>query len=71
MLASNILSYSDFLKDTPEPMQIRLAIVKRYKEIKNITQVAKEFHTSKASVVGEVTKKQNDLYRKLGVDVLS
>jgi transposase len=25
----------------------------------------------KASVVGEVTKKQNDLYRKLGVDVLS
>jgi hypothetical protein len=25
----------------------------------------------KASVVGEVTKKQDDLYRKLGVDVLS
>ncbi len=50
MLASNILSYSDFLKDTPEPMQIRLAIVKRYKEIKNITQVAKEFHTTRLTV---------------------
>jgi hypothetical protein len=42
MLANNILTYGDLLKDSKEPLQIRLAIVKCYKEIKNITQVAKE-----------------------------
>jgi len=50
MLANNILTYSDFLKDTKEPLQIRLAIVKRYKEIQNITQVAKEFRTTRKTV---------------------
>ena len=50
MLANNILAYSDFLQDAKEPIQIRLAIVKRYQEIKNITQVAKEFKTTRLSV---------------------
>jgi len=50
MLASNILPYQDFLKDTPEPMRIRLAMVKRFKETGNISQVAKEFHTTRNTV---------------------
>ena len=50
MLANNILAYSDFLQDAKEPIQIRLAIVKRYQEIKNITQVAKEFKTTRLTV---------------------
>jgi len=32
MLASNILTYSDFLKDSKEPLEIRKAMVARYKE---------------------------------------
>jgi len=50
MLANNTIAYSDFLKDTREPLQIRLAIVKRYKEIKNITKVALEFNTTRKTV---------------------
>ncbi len=50
MLASNILSYRDFLKDAKEPIRIRLAMVKRYREIKNISLVAKEFQTTRKTV---------------------
>ena len=50
MLASNILSYKDFLKDTSEPLQIRLAIVKRFNETNNISLVAKEFQTTRNTV---------------------
>jgi len=50
MLASTILSYEDFLKDSSEPIQIRLAMVKRYLETKNISLVAKEFHTTRKTV---------------------
>ena len=50
MLASNILSYGDFLKDAKEPIRIRLAMVKRYREIKNISLVAKEFQTTRKTV---------------------
>ena len=50
MLANNSITYCDFLKDAKEPLQIRLAIVKRYNEIKNITQVALEFNTTRVTV---------------------
>ena len=56
MLASDILSYTDFLKDSKEPIQIRLAMVKRYQEIKNISLVAKEFHTTRRTVRKWVTR---------------
>jgi len=42
MLASNILTYSDFLKDSKEPLEIRKAMVRRYRELKSITAVALE-----------------------------
>ncbi|MCF6200907.1 MAG: hypothetical protein L3J42_02075 [Hydrogenimonas sp.] len=50
MLANNILSYSDFLKDSNEPIRIRLAMVKRYREVGNISLVAKEFKTTRKTV---------------------
>jgi len=50
MLASNILAYQDFLQDSPEPIQLRLAMVRRFEEIKNITQVAQEFQTTRKTV---------------------
>ena len=50
MLASNILAYQNFLQDSSEPIQIRLAMVKRFKEVKNITQVAREFRTTRKTV---------------------
>ncbi|MCF6205389.1 MAG: hypothetical protein L3J47_00650 [Sulfurovum sp.] len=50
MLANNILSYSDFLKDSNEPIRIRLAMVKRYREIGNVSLVAKEFKTTRKTV---------------------
>jgi len=56
MLASNILPYHEFLKDTPEPIRIRLAMVKRFKEVGNISQVAKEFHTTRLTVRKWVTR---------------
>lgn len=56
MLASNILSYEDFLKDSSEPIQIRLAMVKRYLETKNISLVAKEFHTTRKTVRKWITR---------------
>jgi len=34
MLASSILSYSDFLKDSKEPLELRKAIVAKYQELK-------------------------------------
>jgi len=40
MLASNILTYSDFLKDSKEPLEIRKAMVRRYRELKSISAVA-------------------------------
>jgi len=56
MLASNILPYQEFLKDTQEPIRIRLAMVKRFKEVGNISQVAKEFHTTRLTVRKWVTR---------------
>ena len=50
MLASNIIAYKTFLKDSKEPVQIRLAMVKRYKETGSITQVAREFQTTRKTV---------------------
>ena len=50
MLASDILTYQDFLKDTQEPIRLRLAMVKRYKETENISLVAKEFRTTRQTV---------------------
>ena len=50
MLASDILTYQDFLKDTQEPIRLRLAMVKRYKETENISLVAKEFCTTRQTV---------------------
>ena len=50
MLASNILPYQLFLQDSAEPVQVRLAIVKRFMEVENITQVAKEFQTTRKTV---------------------
>ena len=40
MLASNILTYKDFLKDSSEPLSIRKAMVQRYKDLGSITKVA-------------------------------
>ncbi len=50
MLASNILTYSDFLKDSKEPLEIRKAMVRRYHELKSITAVALEFNTTRKTV---------------------
>jgi len=50
MLASNILTYSDFLKDSKEPLEIRKAMVARYKELKSITAVVLEFNTTRKTV---------------------
>ena len=43
MLASSIVTYQDLLKDAKEPLQVRLAMVKRYKR-------DKEFHTTHITV---------------------
>lgn len=50
MLASNILPYQSFLQDSAEPVQVRLAMVKRFLEVKNITQVSNEFRTTRKTV---------------------
>ena len=50
MLASSILSYNDFLKDSSEPLQIRKAMVQRYEELKSISAVAIEFKTTRVTV---------------------
>ena len=56
MLASSILSYSDFLKDSAEPLELRKAMVARYKELKSITAVALEFNTTRKTVRKWVTR---------------
>ena len=50
MLASNILTYSDFLKDSKEPLELRKAMVARYKELNSISAVALEFKTTRKTV---------------------
>jgi hypothetical protein len=50
MLASSILPYQEFHNDTQDPVRIRLAMVKRFKEIGNISQVDREFHTTRPTV---------------------
>ena len=50
MLANSIVTYQDLLKDAKEPLQVRLAMVKRYKETKSVSLVAKEFHTTRVTV---------------------
>ena len=50
MLASSIVTYQDLLKDIREPIHIRLAMVRRYEETKNISLVAKEFKTTRVTV---------------------
>ena len=50
MLASNILTYKDFLKDSAEPLELRKAMVRRYQELKSISAVASEFHTTRKTV---------------------
>ena len=50
MLESNMLRYKDFLKDSKEPLEIRKAMVARYKELKSISAVALEFNTTRKTV---------------------
>ena len=50
MLASSIVTYQDLLKDAKEPIQVRLAMMKRYQETKSVSLVAKEFHTTRVTV---------------------
>ena len=50
MLASDILTYQDLLKDTQEPIRVRLAMVRRFKETSNIALVAEEFGTTRQTV---------------------
>jgi transposase len=50
MLASNILTYKDFLKDSAEPLEIRKAMVRRYQELRSISAVASEFNTTRKTV---------------------
>ena len=50
MLASNILTYKDFLKDSKEPLEIRKAMIARYQDIGSITKVASEFNTTRKTV---------------------
>jgi len=50
MLANNILEYSDFLKYSKEPLEIRKVMVARYKELKNISAVALKFNTTRKTV---------------------
>ena len=50
MLASNILTYKDFLKDAKEPLEIRKAMIARYQDIGSITKVALEFNTTRKTV---------------------
>jgi len=61
MLASNILTYSDFLKDSKEPLEIRKAMINRYKELKSITAVALEFNTTRKTVRKWVTRFQGHI----------
>ena len=62
MLASEILTYQDFLKDTAEPIQIRLAMVKRFKETQNVSLVAREFKTTRQTVRKWVVKRHAKMY---------
>ena len=67
MLASSILSYSDFLKDSKEPLELRKAMVARYQELKSITAVALEFNTTRKTVrkwVGRFTGAVSSLKNK-------
>lgn len=50
MLVNSIVTYQDLLKDAKEPLQVRLAMVKRYKETQSVSLVAKEFHTTRVTV---------------------
>jgi len=50
MLVNNSIAYSDFLKDTKEPLQIRLAIIRQHSEVGSISRVAKEFNTTTKTV---------------------
>ncbi len=61
MLASEILTYQELLHDSPEPVRVRLAMVKRYKEISNISQVAREFKTTRQTVRKWVERFQGSL----------
>jgi len=61
MLANRILTYREFLHDSPEPVRVRLAMVKRYKEVGNISQVAREFETTRQTVRKWVRRFQGSL----------
>jgi len=50
MLANNILTYKDFLKDSSEPLSIRKAMIQRHQELGSITKVALEFNTTRKTV---------------------
>jgi transposase len=50
MSAMMILPYAQILKDTQEPLQFRLEMVKRYQECGSISQVAREFRTTRKTV---------------------
>ena len=50
MLAGAILPYSVILKDAKEPLELRRAMVRRYQEVRSISQVAREFRTTRKTV---------------------
>ncbi len=50
MSAMMILPYAQILKDIQEPLQFRLEMVKRYRECGSISQVAREFRTTRKTV---------------------
>ena len=50
MLARDTLTYQDLLSDSPEPIRVRLAMVRRYRETKNVSLVAREFGTTRKTV---------------------
>ena len=50
MLAGAILPYSVILRDAKEPVEIRRAMVQRYTEVRSISQVAREFRTTRKTV---------------------
>jgi len=50
MLAGVILPYRVILQDAVEPLEVRRLMVKRYRECGSISQVAREFHTTRKTV---------------------
>jgi len=57
-------TFRDFLKDTVEPIQLRLAMVKRFRGTQNVSLVAREFKTTRQTVCKWITRITALLYQK-------